>query len=244
MICALHKIIGLLLVGSLLSLGQMAGAGPYEDGEAAYQRRDYATALRLWRPLADKGDAKAQARLGFMYQVGSGVAQDDEEGMKWYRLAAEQGHAGAQFNLGFSYANGHGVELNYGESVKWLRRAAEQGHGEAQTNLALRYLNGEGVARDRKRAMDWFRKAAEQEDAGAMLRLGWLYEDGEGFPQDYVRAYMWVSLAAALEANTYSRRGMVRERDGATHKMTPAQIERAQEMARTCQESRFKDCGW
>lgn len=71
-------------------------------------------------------------------------------------------------------------------------------------------------------AMDWFRKAAEQEYAGAMLRLGWQYEKGEGFPQDFSRAYMWFNLAVALEANVYSRRMMVSERDGVAHKMTRA----------------------
>lgn len=118
----MRKLVRLLIVGTLLSVGQGASAGPYEDGEAAYQRGDYATALRLWRPLADRKDARAQARLGFMFQMGWGVAQDDEESVRWYRRAAEQGHADAQFNLGFHYANGRGIALNYIESVRWSAR--------------------------------------------------------------------------------------------------------------------------
>jgi len=67
-----------------------AAAGPLHDGNAAAQRGDYATALRLWRPLAEQGDAAAQYNLGNMYVKGAGVPQDDAEAVKWYRLAAEQ----------------------------------------------------------------------------------------------------------------------------------------------------------
>src|SRR5215468_12315215 len=36
----------------------------YEDGAAAYNRADYATARRLWLPLAEAGNAEAQTMLG------------------------------------------------------------------------------------------------------------------------------------------------------------------------------------
>jgi TPR repeat protein len=54
-----------------------AAAGPVEDGVAAAKRGDDATALRLFRPLADKGDAAAQYFLGLMYANGRGVRRDD-----------------------------------------------------------------------------------------------------------------------------------------------------------------------
>ncbi|MGA8713629.1 MAG: sel1 repeat family protein, partial [Roseiarcus sp.] len=50
-----------------LSHSCAASAGPYEDGEVAYRSGDYAAALSLWRPLADRGDAVAQNALGQMY---------------------------------------------------------------------------------------------------------------------------------------------------------------------------------
>ena len=53
-----------------------AAAGPLEDAAAAYLKGDYATALRLWRPLADQGDASAQTGLGNSYYDGHGVSQD------------------------------------------------------------------------------------------------------------------------------------------------------------------------
>ncbi len=71
----------------LLALGLAAPvlAGPYEDADAAYYKGDYTTALRLYRPLADKGNVDAQHNLGFMYENGRGVPQDYVQAVAWYR---------------------------------------------------------------------------------------------------------------------------------------------------------------
>ena len=58
---------------------------------AAYDKGDYATALRLWRPLAEQGDVRAQTNLGLMFYTGQGVPQDRAVAVTWYRKAAEQG---------------------------------------------------------------------------------------------------------------------------------------------------------
>jgi hypothetical protein len=77
-------------------------AGPFEDGKAAYERGDYATALRLWLPLAEQGDAIVQFNLGLLYYWGHGVLQDSVqdyvEAHKWFDLAAAQGNLSAAGN--------------------------------------------------------------------------------------------------------------------------------------------------
>ena len=47
------------------------------------------TALRTHEAhlAANGGDALAQCNLGFMHKNGAGVAQNDEEAVKWFRLA-------------------------------------------------------------------------------------------------------------------------------------------------------------
>jgi TPR repeat protein len=81
------KLLRAALTASLV-LVAMAGAvaAPFEDYLAVYNKGDYATALRLIRPLADKGNADAQYNLGVLYEKGQGVPQDYAEAMKWYRL--------------------------------------------------------------------------------------------------------------------------------------------------------------
>jgi len=144
----------LALVG-VLSPGKGL-AGPLEDAAAAYVRKDYATALSVWRPLAALGNAAAQFNLGLMYDNGQGVARDYAEAVKWYSLAAAQGDAQAQYNLGYMYDNGQGTLQNYAEAVRWYRLAAAQGDPRAQASLGLMYANGQGVERDFMRSYLWF----------------------------------------------------------------------------------------
>ncbi len=57
----------------LVVLATPAWAGIYDEGAAAYERGDYETALREFRPLAEQGNALAQHNLGVMYDNGQGV---------------------------------------------------------------------------------------------------------------------------------------------------------------------------
>src|SRR4051812_39033386 len=75
-------------------------AGPLEDARAAYESGDYGAAMRIFRPMAENGDAVAQYYLGDLYDKGRGVPQDYAEATKWYRRSAEQGLPLAQHLLG------------------------------------------------------------------------------------------------------------------------------------------------
>lgn len=159
------------LVAGVVVTVMLAGAamaGPAEDAYAAYQGKDYAMALHIWKPLGEQGDASAQFYLGIMYAKGQGVPQDDVEAARWYRLAAVQGNVASQINLGVMYANGQGVPQDYAEAVTWYRKAAaEQGGAPAQFNLGVMYAKGQGVPEDDLLAHMWLNLAAEQGDETA-----------------------------------------------------------------------------
>ncbi|MEN6604756.1 MAG: tetratricopeptide repeat protein, partial [Bryobacteraceae bacterium] len=89
----------------------------------AYNRGDYATAVREWKWLATRDHELAQYNLGVMYAQGVGVAQDDAEAARWFREAAQRGHARAQYNLGSMYFNGNGVAKDYVQAHMWLSLA-------------------------------------------------------------------------------------------------------------------------
>ena len=131
----------------------------YTEGVAAYERGDYKTALREIKPLAERGNAKAQLILGIMYGEGEGVPKNHREAARWYRKAAEQGNADAQASLGALYTLGQGVPLNYREATKWYRKAAVQGNPAAQHNLGIMYKEGLGVPRNYTLAYMWIRLA-------------------------------------------------------------------------------------
>ena len=155
-----YPISGILTLLVIVTMAVTAYSGQFEDAVAAYNRKDYATAFRLMKPLAENGNGNAQTNLGFMYFSGQGVGKNYTEAVKWYRRAAEQGHATAQFNLGLMYANGQGVPQDYNESLNWYRRAAEQGYATAQFNLGVMYKAGKGVPKDYVMAHLWFNLAA------------------------------------------------------------------------------------
>jgi len=80
----------ILIGGAILVLANASGilsgalsvalAGPWEDGMSAYNRGDYVPAIRLFRPLAEQGNPKAQSVLGSMYRKGEGVTRNQRTG--------------------------------------------------------------------------------------------------------------------------------------------------------------------
>src|SRR5262249_31618240 len=108
---------GIIAIYLMVSLAASVEAGPFEDGTAAYGKGDYTTALRLLRPLAEQGLAKAQIVVGVMYARGQGVAQNYTEAMKWYRRAGDQGDAAGQTALGTIYAKGLGVPQDQAKAM-------------------------------------------------------------------------------------------------------------------------------
>ena len=159
-------IVALALLATLPGAPVAAGQ-TFDEAVAAYDRGDYATAVRGFLVHAEQGDAKAQLNLGVMYNYGEGVPEDDAEAVRWYRLAAEQGQASAQYNLGAMYANGEGVPEDEAEAVRWYRLAAEQGHASAQSNFGAMYALGQGVLKDSVLAYMWSNIAGANGNASA-----------------------------------------------------------------------------
>ena len=163
--------------------------------------------------LEDAADARARG--------------DYAKALRLIRPLANDGDAAAQFNLGVMYLAGHGVQQDDAAAALWFRKAADQGDAVAEFQLGNQYAFGKGVPQDYSEAMAWFRKASEQGHRKATLFLGIMYGEGRGVPQDYVRAHMWFGLSAAQgEQRAVKGLEMIEQR------MTPAQINEAQKLAR------------
>jgi TPR repeat protein len=202
----------------------------YEEGLAAFNKKDYAQAIKEWKPLAEQGGASAQGRLGVMYRRGLGVPQDNNLALVWYRKAAEQGDASGQANLGMMYFYGEGVPQDYKLAVEWISKAAEQGFSTAQFNLGVMYDNGQGVPKDDAQAMSWYRKAAEQGDAAAQFKLGSIYDYGAGVPKDDAQAMSWYRKAAE-QGDAAAQRAIVHSEYRRNQKIAAAEQKRKNELA-------------
>ena len=110
------------LVIALMFTGAVQ-AGDYEDGKAAYDRKDYIVVLARWRWAAEQGDARAQFEMGVWSERGGFVTRDSKEAVRWYQLAAQQGAENAQLRLGEMYELGQGVAQDYKEAMRCLVRS-------------------------------------------------------------------------------------------------------------------------
>ena len=140
-------------VWSMLAVSAVIAGSPEEDfraGLSAFNGGDFASALRLWRPLADSNDARSQAGIGFMYHRGLGVKTDDAQAAFWLRKAAEQGQAEGQLMLGSLYFFGLGVPQSYAAAYAWCELAQDSGQAEAQIcrDAALQSLTEDAQLRD------------------------------------------------------------------------------------------------
>jgi TPR repeat protein len=127
-------------------------------GIEAWQRADYAAAVAIWRPLAEKGDADAAFNLGQAYRLGRGVPTNLGAAQTWFERAARRGHVDAQATLGLLlFQNG-----NQPEGLKWLKAAAEQGEPRALLVYGTALFNGDNVTQDPILGYAYISRAAAQ----------------------------------------------------------------------------------
>ena len=138
-----------------------AQAQSFRQGLSAFNRRDYVAASRVFIPLAERGNAAAQAYLGYMFETGRGVPQNYTEAAMWYRRAAEQGDGLAQYSLGLLYDRGQGVPRDIVEASKWLNLAtaaapphAREARARIRDAVSTKMTRGE-IAEARLRALEW-----------------------------------------------------------------------------------------
>ncbi|WP_339674680.1 caspase family protein [uncultured Zhongshania sp.] len=130
------QIVDCLLPGQLRKLGNMSYMSPrrpvkttaadcrIRGGEyVAYDRADYKTALKVWLPSAEQGDAEAQLAVGEIFEKGLGTEPNYEVAIFWYQKAADQGNKSALFNLGTLYEQGLGVEKDRLQAINYYRQA-------------------------------------------------------------------------------------------------------------------------
>lgn len=106
------------------------------QGDNAYDRKDYAEAMRLYRQAAAMGNATAEANIGFLYAKGYGVPQDYAQSVHWYLMAAQKGQREAQHNLALKYWNGQGVAKDPTQARYWMQKSAAAGDPDAQKWLS------------------------------------------------------------------------------------------------------------
>ena len=118
--------IGLVVLACCAGLPGHARADGMSRATGSYARGDYIGAVNVLIPLALRGNARAQAFLGFMYENGYGAPQAYIAAADLYCRAAAKGNPFGQVMLGLMYDKGHGVPQDFVLAYKWLNLAASR----------------------------------------------------------------------------------------------------------------------
>ncbi|MDE0049649.1 MAG: SEL1-like repeat protein [Rhodospirillales bacterium] len=214
-------------VDAQFRLGLMYGSGeggPENDAEA----------VKWLHRAAGRGHPRAQLALGMRHWKGDGVRQDYIQAKALLGRAAAQGDGDAEKFLGYMYFHGKGVPRDYARAVNWFGRAAARGDANAQFEIGIMYYNGEGLPRNFRRAAKWLGLSARRGHAPAQGLFGFMYEYGQGIARNPVKAHKWYNLASSRLSPS---RGKLRElakrdRDRVASRLSPAQLDEAQRLAR------------
>lgn len=147
-----------LVIAAVLAAAasSVARADNLAMANAAFARGDYISAAQQLLPLAERGNARAQAMVGFMYATGQGLPQAYDAASYWYRLSAEQGDTTAQYLLGLAYDKGQGVPQDEVAAYKWLNLAAAHAPKRMRENFArLRNAVASKMSRGQIAAGQW-----------------------------------------------------------------------------------------
>ncbi|MFK7996830.1 MAG: caspase family protein [Granulosicoccus sp.] len=131
----------------------------------AFDRANFATALKIWLPQAEKGDPDAQTYVGEIYEKGLGLQADPVVAAQWYLKAADQGHSRARINLGYLYESGLGVEKDLVKAMNYYRAAS----GFDENNLE--YVTAFEVAARKQQTVDLRRQEQEIEELKQSVEL-------------------------------------------------------------------------
>jgi uncharacterized protein len=163
-------------------------AATQEDAETQFflgvvyaNSQEFSESVEWWRKAAEQEFTMAQIYLGFAYQTGQGVTQDNEESLYWFRRVAA--------NLVAENESNKLYLLPKERFLSFLHQEAQKNVPTAQVILAHLYKTGSGVIQDKHKAFSWMLKAAQQKDLVAMYCLGVMYMDGLGISKNTSNAH-------------------------------------------------------
>lgn len=128
----------------------------------AWRVGHFEQATRIWQPLADQGQPRAQALMGWSHELGQGSEQDMLQAISLYRQSAEAGDAFGQYRLGDLYLRGVGVPRDLRAAFHWMERAARNGDVPAMLKVGVLHLMGVNGRVDMAEAKQWLYQASQK----------------------------------------------------------------------------------
>lgn len=128
----------------------------------AWRTGHFDEATRIWSPLANQGQPRAQALMGWSHEVGQGSEQDIHQAISLYRQSAQAGDPFGQYRLADAYLRGAGVTRDLREAFHWMDLAARNGDVPAMLKVGVLHLMGVSGRVDLPQAKQWLYQAAQK----------------------------------------------------------------------------------
>ncbi len=192
--------LALALLGGCASAWQRGASARHREFDEAIElsrRGDARGAIDRLRPLAERGDGRAQFCLGVILGRGDAGTAKENEARAWLERAAGQDHGLAQYYLGVMYEKGWGIPSDPAEALRWYVRSAATGEAAGEYGVATCHYYGIGAPRNVEAAVTWYRRAADHGEPNAQHTLGWMYLTGTGVRKDEREAASLFAKAAA-----------------------------------------------
>lgn len=189
----------LILIG-FTAFGQTADE-LNEQSKQFIQSREFDKAVPLLKQSAKLGNAEAQYNLGYCYQAGVGVEQNQQKAIEWYLKSAKQGYNDALYQMMMAYGKGNGVEQNFEKAYSYALKCAKNNDITCMFNLIGCYKDGMGTEKNLDKMLEWAIRLGKMENpknlsqsgyvTSARLELARMYRDGKNVEQDYFKSYQW-----------------------------------------------------
>src|SRR3990167_4729938 len=152
----------------------------------AHDTESMKKAADIYHQLAEKQEATAELKLGYMYENGIYFNKNMAKAQEGYLLSAKHNNPIAQYLIGMNYQLGKGAERNVNEAITYYTRSAAQNYLPAQVALGFVY---ELDKHDYQQALQWYVKAADCHNPQAQYNLGLMYEYGKGVKIDTKKSH-------------------------------------------------------
>ena len=158
---------------------QKLNTGIMRRADEEFERKNYATAKKLYKQEADNGNPAAMYKMGVIYDQGLGEwFADKSRAFRYYRMAADQEFPEAIFKVAEFHEHGMGsTPKDEKTALSWYKRGAELNYLPCLVKIGFFYENGSaGMERNQEAALTCYLRGAQRGSAEAQYRAGRIFE--------------------------------------------------------------------
>lgn len=181
----------------------------FDEGTAAFESEDYATAFEKLKKSAELGYSKSFAYIGVIYAMGLCGDKDVEEARRWFKRGIEKNDPDAYGEYALTFITDNATEDEKLTAFKFMNKANDINpeDGVWWFELGEMHRKGFGTKEDIGAAILCYKKAVNLGNTDAANILGVIYREGRHVEKNPEKAFELFKMAAENE-NVESMRNL------------------------------------